>query len=170
MVLPPYPRVARHAATAVVAARLHSHHLVIHASIYLSSRSYHSSLHSCTCITHSVALLRLVRSHSSISLTPIYPGCIHPCDSHSLPSFTHLRIDLIWMQLKNYEGRTAADYLRVHNTWRYVHTHACERTAIHSRCGWLELPHGGRRQWSLRVHIAAWVVNMCVCEYTCMQQ
>ena len=52
---------------------LHSHHLVIHASVYLTSRSYHSSLHSCTCITHSVALLHLFRFHSSTSLVSIYP-------------------------------------------------------------------------------------------------
>ena len=32
---------------------LHSHRLVIHASVYLPSRSYHSSLHSCTCLTQS---------------------------------------------------------------------------------------------------------------------
>jgi len=73
MVLPPYPRVARHAATAVVAIRLHSHHLVIHTSVYLSSRSYHSSLHSCTCMTHSVDLVHLFRFHSPTSLASIYP-------------------------------------------------------------------------------------------------
>ena len=110
---------------------LHSHHLVIHASVYLSSRSYHSSLHSCTCITHSVALFHLFRFHSPTSLASIDPGCIHLCDSHSLSSFIHIRIDLTWVQLKNYEGRTAADYLRVHNTSRCVHTHACEYTALY---------------------------------------
>ena len=104
MVLPPYPRVARHAATAVVVTRC-----------ILTASSY---MHQPTC-----------------PLAPITQVSTRAHASHSLPSFTHLRIDLIWMQLKNYEGRTAADYLRVHNTWRYVNTHACERTAIHSRCG-----------------------------------
>ena len=48
-----------------------------------------------------------------------------------LISFIPIRRALLRLQLKNYEGRTTADYLRVHDTWRYVHTHACDHTAMY---------------------------------------
>ena len=144
--LPPYPRVARHAATAVVATRC-----------IPTTSSY---MHQSTCPLAPITQVS-TRAHASPtrSLYSVYSGFVHPSlsrpstpvafthathtVSHLLPIYESIKL---WMQLKNYEGRTAAGYLRMHNTSRYAHTHACEHTAMQQRCGWSVLPHCGRRQ------------------------